>query len=209
MQYRKMKDGTEVSVLGFGCMRFPRKGGRIDMEEAEKMMEEYPVKRSPAEWALRWLWNQPQVTVVLSGMNSMEMLDENIRVASETRAGEMTAEDFELISRVKEEIEGSMKVGCTGCGYCMPCPGGVDIPAAFACYNRMYTEEKRKARIDYITATACRKESGDYSKCIECGKCELHCPQHIPIREKLKEAGGALMPWHYRLVRSVLRRIIV
>lgn len=190
----------------------PLRGGRLVQfmpDSAKKLMENYPVKRSAAEWAFRWLWDQEAVTCVLSGMNSMEMLDENIRVASEVQAGAMTKEEHEMIEQVKKEINQVMKVGCTGCRYCMPCPQGVDIPATFSCYNHMYSEKKkRKARVDYIMATSFKKESSIYSKCIECGKCEQHCPQHLEIRKELKVAGKKLLPWPYRIFRGIIRLIM-
>ena len=96
--------------------------------------------RTPAELALKWLYNQPEVTCVLSGMNSMEMVEQNLKTASESHVGCLTASDAALIEQVKEEIKKHVKVSCTGCGYCMPCPRGVDISGTFRCYNAMYTE---------------------------------------------------------------------
>ncbi len=114
-----------------------------------------------------------------------------------------------MIEKVKKEINNAVKVGCTGCGYCMPCPSGVDIPNTFACYNRMYTEHNGNARMDYIMATSSKKDMSDFSRCVGCGKCEQHCPQHIEIRKELKTAGKHLLPWHYGVVRAVMRKFIV
>lgn len=190
----------------------PLRGGRLVNfmpESAKKIIKNHPIKHSPAEWAFRWLWDQPEVTCILSGMNSMEMLEENISVASEVHAGEFSEEDHILISKVRDEIIRTHKVGCTGCGYCMPCPKGVDIPSTFACYNSMYTENKRIARMNYIMNTSCKKEISDFSKCIECGKCEQHCPQHLEIRKDLKVAGKELLPRRYRFVRAIVRKRII
>lgn len=190
----------------------PLRGGRLVKfmpDSAKKIIEDYPVKRTSAEWAFRWLWNQPEVTCVLSGMNSMEMLNENIEIASTVQIGEFTDADHAMIEKVKDTINQTLRVGCTGCGYCMPCPQGVDIPNTFACYNRMYTEKKGSARINYLMATSHKKETSDYSKCVECGKCELHCPQKIEIRKELKIAGKNLLPFHYRIVRAVMRKVMV
>ncbi len=190
----------------------PLRGGRLVKfmpDSAKKIIEEYPVKRTLAEWAFRWLWNQPEVTCVLSGMNSMEMLNENIGIASEVQIGEFTDADYAMIEKVKDTINRTLRVGCTGCGYCMPCPCGVDIPNTFACYNRMYTEKKGNARMDYLMATSHKKDASDYTKCVECGKCEQHCPQKIEIRKELKIAGKKLLPLHYRIVRAVMRKIMV
>ncbi len=186
----------------------PLRGGKlVDLlpEKAKKLIADYPKKRTAAEWAFRWLWDQPEVTCVLSGMNSMPMVEENVRIASEVQAGEFSKEDFALIEQIKQEINHNIKVECTGCGYCMPCPQGVDIPTAFRCYNRMYTENKGAGRFEYMQIVALQKDMSDISKCIQCGKCEMHCPQHIEIRKKLKEAGKELQPWYYRAAIKVVR----
>lgn len=93
---------------------------------------------------MKWLYDQPEVTCVLSGMNSMEMVEQNVKTASESLVGCLTPSDRELIEKVKDEIKKNVKVGCTGCGYCMPCPKGVDIPGTFRCYNAMYSEGKNR-----------------------------------------------------------------
>ena len=110
----------------------PLRGGKLVKflpTAAREIFEKYPVKRSPAEWGLRWLWNQKEVTVVLSGMNSQEMVLENIRVASETQIGEQGEAEKELYAAVVKAINANVKVGCTACGYCMPCPRGWTFPA--------------------------------------------------------------------------------
>lgn len=186
----------------------PLRGGKlVDLlpEKAKKVINDYEVKRTPAEWAFRWLWNQSQVTCVLSGMNSMEMVDENIKVASEVKENEFSKEDFEMIEKVKAEINANVKVNCTGCRYCMPCPKGIDIPTAFKCYNQMYTENKKSGRMEYHQIVALQKEMSDISNCVECGQCETHCPQHIEIRKKLKEAQKELQPWYYKIGVKVVR----
>lgn len=186
----------------------PLRGGKlVDLlpEKAKEIINNYKIKRTPAEWAFRWLWNQPQVTCVLSGMNSMEMVEENIKVASKVKVNEFSKEDFEMIEKVKNEINSNVKVNCTGCRYCMPCPKGIDIPTAFKCYNQMYTENKGSGRKEYHQIIALQKDMSDISNCIECGKCESHCPQHIQIREKLKEAKKELQPWYYQIGVKIIR----
>lgn len=190
----------------------PLRGGKlVDMlpEKAVSRIKNHPTKRTPAEWAFRWLWNQKEVTCVLSGMNSMEMLDENIRIASECQVGEFGESDFSLIEDVKNAINEKIKVPCTGCGYCMPCPKNVDIPGAFRCYNRMYTEKKSSGRFEYAQVVSMKEEPVFPDQCIECGKCEMHCPQHIEIREKLKEAKKALMPLPYNVGIRVARKFMI
>ena len=160
---------------------------------------------SPAEWALRWLWNQPEVTCVLSGMNSLEMVEENCRVASEARVGELEERDFATIKKVKAAIRAAERVGCTGCGYCMPCPRGVDIPALFRCYNHMYTEGKNAGRQEYWQTVSLRKQKAFARQCVGCGKCEQHCPQGIEIRKQIKIADRELRPLPWRIAGDVAR----
>lgn len=184
-----------------------RGGKLVDLlpESAKKLIAGHEPKRSPAEWAFRWLYTQPEVTCVLSGMNSCEMVTENLRIADETKAGDFTEEDFALIEKVKKEIQKTVKVGCTGCGYCMPCPMGVDIPETFRCYNNYYAEGKGAAKREYMQCTLFRKDHSNASGCIGCGKCETHCPQQIPIRKELKEAAARLEDVKFSIVKKAIR----
>ena len=187
----------------------PLRGGKLVShlpEEARRIFEAYPVRHTPAQWAFRWLWNQPEVTVVLSGMNSDEMVRDNLRTASTVQIGELGPEEEAMLRQVVAAINSKMKVGCTGCGYCMPCPKNVDIPGTFAAYNRRYQEGKFWGFVDYVICTLLRKNPTPASNCIGCGKCEKHCPQHLPIREKLGEAQKELEGPLYRTVRKVLGR---
>ena len=186
----------------------PLRGGRLVNnlpQEARKLIAEDGTFATPAEMGLRWLWNQPQVTCVLSGMNSMGMVQENIRIASEAQVGEFSDRQLEMVEQVKAEIKKKMKVGCTGCGYCMPCPQGVDIPMAFHCYNVKYSEGKKSGTWEYLQSTGMRRESSSASQCIGCGKCEKHCPQGIPIREKLKEAVKELETPQYKVIKWAVK----
>ena len=189
----------------------PLRGGKLVNlpTKAKEKLAEHPKKYTPAELGLKWLWNQPEVTCVLSGMNSMEMLDENIRIASETTEGIFDDDDFNLVEDIKKIIKEREKVGCTGCRYCMPCPRGVDIPGNFHYYNLMYMEKKSTARFEFAQNMGLRKEPGFASQCIECGKCEQHCPQHINIREKLKEADKDLRPLPYKVGIDIARKVLV
>ena len=171
----------------------------------KKIIDEHTPKRSPAEWAFRWLMQQEAVTCVLSGMNSKEMILENARIASEVQINEFTESDDKLIEDVKAEIGKTIKVPCTGCNYCMPCPNNVDIPGTFSCYNSMFSESKMSGRTDYMKVTAFNKTRRDAAACIGCGKCEKHCPQAIKIREELKNADKALRPWYIKLATSAVR----
>lgn len=189
----------------------PLRGGKLVNllpAEARRLFAENPRGWSPAEWALRWLWDQPAVTCVLSGMNDLAMVAENCRIASEVQPGALTEADFALLEQVKTAIQRRVKAPCTGCGYCMPCPKGVDIPGAFRCYNEMYTEHKRTGRREYWQVVSLRKEPAFATQCVGCGKCESHCPQHLPIRALLKEADRALRPPHYRAATWVARKFL-
>ena len=209
IQYNYMDETTQAGVAGLKAaaargipvvIMEPLRGGKLVNSlpaGARKAIEASPRGWSPAGWGLRWLYNQPEVTVVLSGMNSDEMVAENIRTASEAQAGAFNQEDFALIDHIRAEIRKKEKVGCTGCRYCMPCPQGVDIPGAFRCYNAMYSDSKTSGRFQYAQTVVMTQKPAFASQCIECGKCEKHCPQGIPIREKLKEADRALRPLSY------------
>ncbi|MDD6035016.1 MAG: aldo/keto reductase [Lachnospiraceae bacterium] len=185
----------------------PLRGGRLVNqlpEKAKKLFAEHESRRTPAEWAFRWLWNQPEVTCVLSGMNTVEMVRENTANADASRPGEFTEEDEELIRNVVAAINEKTKVGCTGCGYCMPCPKGVDIPGTFSAYNKCYTDGKRKAVQEYLWCTVLRKDATSASNCIGCGKCEAHCPQKIEIRKELANARKELEGPVYKAAKKVV-----
>ena len=185
----------------------PLRGGRLVQalpEKAKRLFAEYEVKRTPAQWGLRWLWNQKEVTVLLSGMNSEEMVMENIRTASDVQIGELGEKEMALYARVVQAIHENVKVGCTGCGYCQPCPKGVDIPGVFAAYNRYHSESKFNALADYMKCTTLRKNSTAASNCIGCGKCEQHCPQGIAIRQELKNAEKVLEGVPHKIFRTVV-----
>ncbi len=185
----------------------PLRGGKLVNNLPEKAVKAFaamPQQRTPAEWGLRWLWNQPEVTVVLSGMNSLEMVRENIRTASDARPGELGEGEMTMYADVVKAINEKMKVGCTACGYCQPCPKGVDIPGTFALYNSYYAESRRAAKWDYIKCTTLRKNSTAASQCIGCGKCEKHCPQGIAIRRELKNAQKVLETPTYKAMRLIL-----
>lgn len=187
----------------------PLRGGKLVNKlpkEAMKIWEHTSLKRSPAEWALRWVWNHPAVTTVLSGMNSMEMVEENIRIASEAKADDLSSADLALYEQVRNIILGKETVPCTGCNYCMPCPQGVDIPMCFTCYNdkKSGIESGMSAEFFYIQ----RAYNHQASLCIECGKCEKHCPQGIAIRKELKKVKTELEGPLYRPARYIAKKIM-
>ena len=221
IQYNYLDETTQAGVAGLKAaaergipviIMEPLRGGKLVNklpEAAKRLISGNERGWSAAEWALRWLWDQPEVTVVLSGMNSVEMVEENVRTASDARAGVFTADDRAFLQRVLGIIKEKEKVGCTGCRYCMPCPKGVDIPGIFAGYNTMYTESPMAGRSQYFQTVALAAEPSFASQCIQCGKCEQHCPQGIPIREKLQEAERALLPWPMKAFVQLGRRFLL
>ena len=211
IQYNYMDEHTQAGRKGLNrahekgipvMIMEPLRGGRLVNNlpaEAKQIFAEHPVQHTPAQWAFRWLYNQPEVSVVLSGMNSDEMVEDNITTASETEIGELTAGDEEMLKRVVRAINAKMKVPCTGCGYCMPCPQKVNISGTFSAYNRRYANGSFAGLKDYVRCTS-SKEYAPASACIGCGKCEKHCPQSIEIRKQLKEAENELEGPAYRIL---------
>ena len=190
----------------------PLRGGKlVDLlpKEAKELIKNSGFGYTPAELAFRWLWDQPEVTCVLSGMNSSDMVNENCRTASDVQVHEFTEKHFELVEKIREIIRKTTKVGCTGCGYCMPCPKGVDIPAIFRCYNRMYSENKKEGRFEYAQTVALAKEPAFATQCVRCGKCEKHCPQSINIRDELRNADRNLRPLPYKIGIAAARKFLL
>ncbi len=188
----------------------PLRGGKLVNlpDKAKQALASDSKGYTPAELGLRWLWNQPEVTCVLSGMNSEEMVEENARIASDAGPGQFTEEDLKIVEQIKQIIHEKEKVGCTGCRYCMPCYKGVDIPAVFYYYNLMYMEKKSSARFEFAQSMGMRRDPGFASQCVGCGRCEERCPQHINIREKLKEADRELRPLPYKLAIDAARKML-
>lgn len=204
VQYNYMDEHTQAGRAGVQhayekgipvIIMEPLRGGRLVNDLPPKAVEAFEnitPRRSPAEWALRWLWDQKEIACVLSGMNSMEMLDENIRIAENVHAGEFSREEQMMLETVKNAINEKIKVPCTGCSYCQPCPFGVDIPGIFRCYNECYTDNFRTGLKEYIRCTVFKAEPTYASLCKKCGKCEVHCPQNIRIRKELDNAKKKL-----------------
>lgn len=183
----------------------PLRGGRLAMglpREVQDIFSHAWPERNPAEWGLRWVWNHPQVTLALSGMNTSLVLEENIRVACDAKPDSLSEEELALIDRARKIILEKTKVPCTGCGYCMPCPYGVEIPLCFSCYNETAVKSKFRSQMKYITYVGAHGAS----RCKQCGKCEEHCPQSIPIREKLAEAARSLEGFPYKPAQALIGR---
>ncbi len=218
IQYNYMDEHTQAGRKGLkyaaskGLPVFimePLRGGKLVNKlprEATQIFASYKTKYTPAQWAFRWLWNQPEVTCVLSGMNSSEMVADNINTASTVKIGELGEAEEKMLKNVVKAINAKMKVGCTGCGYCMPCPKNVDIPGSFGAYNRRFSEGKFWAFVEYTMCTALRKTNTAASNCIGCGKCEKHCPQGIEIRKELKNTAKTFEGPLYKLVSKLNKK---
>jgi len=172
----------------------PLRGGNLAKSVpagVQTLWDSAGVKRSPAEWGLRWVWNHPEVTVVLSGMNDEADIEENLRTAESALPGGLSMAELDLIGRVRDTYRSLMKVGCTGCSYCMPCPAGVNIPECFALYNSVYLFPKnRDSKLLYLARHGgLIGEPAFAGLCMNCGKCQKICPQHIAVPDRLKEVS--------------------
>ncbi len=217
IQYNYLDEGTQAGRSGLMyahekglpvMIMEPLRGGKlVDLlpEEAKKEIAENERGYTAAEWSFRWLWDQPEVTTVLSGMNSLEMVRENAATASDVQVNAFTKEDFDFLDRIKADINHSMRVGCTGCAYCMPCPQGVDIPGTFNAWNTYYSLGKKTGRFTYTQCTIYRHDPASASQCVGCGKCEEHCPQAIAIRQELKNAAEDLETISYKVLKRLIR----
>ena len=167
----------------------PLRGGsltRLAPKPVEALWEGAATKRSQADWALQWLWDQPEVSLCLSGMSEMRHVEENLASADRSGVGSLTDEERALIVRVRDAYRALSPIPCTDCKYCMPCPNGVDIPRIFADYNnaKMYGDLTRY-RMSYNQFMPAEKRADN---CVECGQCETACPQQIEIIDWLKKA---------------------
>ncbi|MCL2361976.1 MAG: aldo/keto reductase [Defluviitaleaceae bacterium] len=162
---------------------------------------------TPADWALWWLWNQPEVTVVVSGMRSIEILNANIKSADAFRP--LTQEELAVYPNVVEIFRKTYKYNCTGCNYCLPCPKGINIPACLTAYNTSFGQGYVKGITLYATTTAViTKKPNTPRNCNNCGHCERHCPQGIPIRAALKKVARRFEPLPLRPAYALIRKII-
>jgi len=161
---------------------------------------------TPAGWALNWLWNQGEVTSVLSGMNSMDQLKENLLLSESAHEGMLSDKHKGVYKSVLESLKRTCKVRCTGCGYCMPCPAGVNISGSFSAYNAVYSMGYIEGIKQYAMSSGLTQvKSGSPDLCTECGKCEPLCPQKISIIKELKVVHKKLEPWFIKLVGIIIR----
>jgi uncharacterized protein len=198
IQYNYMDEdsqaGTEglhyAAAKGLGIVVMgPLRGGMLarDVPGASEIWAQSGSLRTPAEWGLRWAWNHPEVTVVLSGMSTLEQVRQDIAYAREGRPGSLSENDLSVYEGIRALYRRRTRIPCTGCGYCEHCPSGVDIPECFALYNDafIYGDPDRAA----AAYSYCGASGSDASRCQECGACEEICPQRLPIRKHLKEVS--------------------
>lgn len=178
--------------------KLPASARRIFDQAVDRMVGEGPSAvelTTPAAWGLSWVWDHPEVTMVLSGMTSPEMVDENARIATVALPGALSAAQHEAVARVLQVFERSNRVPCTGCNYCMPCPRGINIPGCFAAYNASFAHSWFTGVSQYFTASAVRTGSPKLaSNCVRCGACLSNCPQHIEIPDRLLDVQRRLTP---------------
>jgi len=170
----------------------PLMGGRLadPPKDVREAMARYPVRRSPVEWALQWLWDQPEVSVILSGMSAMEQVEENLSFADRSGVGSFSPAEQALIAEVREKYSKRIVIPCSKCNYCMPCPNGVWIPANFEFFNFAHLYDNvADAQFRYkIFLTEMQRASA----CIACGQCEELCPQKIAISEQMTKVAALL-----------------
>jgi predicted aldo/keto reductase-like oxidoreductase len=192
LQYAAAKD------LGVVIME-PLRGGNLGLPtppaEVDAIWKKAAVKRTPVEWALRWVWNHPEVTVVLSGMNDEAHIEENLAIASQALPNSLTEDELELVAAASRKYKTLMKVGCTGCGYCMPCPSEVHIPGCFEVYNKIHmfgNAPEGKFMYAIRMSGILSGTPGYASQCVQCGECLEKCPQLIEIPDLLEKVAEEL-----------------
>ncbi|MBN1190551.1 MAG: aldo/keto reductase [Dehalococcoidales bacterium] len=197
VNYQAGRKGVEYAAsknLAIVVME-PLRGGMISRNPPEKVAKIWQMassQRSLADWGLQWVWNQPEISVALSGMSNMQQVVENVASAEQSGSGLLTAGELSLYDRVREAYKTLHPVPCTGCRYCSPCPNGVDIPGIFELYNEMTVYSAPQiARFRYQSPFGLKPEQRA-DNCIECGKCVEVCPQKINIPQELKKAHREL-----------------
>jgi predicted aldo/keto reductase-like oxidoreductase len=170
----------------------PLKGGRLAPpvpDAIQQLWGAHPVKRSPVEWALRFVWDDPRVSLLLSGMSTMDQIVTNVALAEAGGAAALTAADRALIDQVRQAYRARTAVDCTACRYCLPCPQGIDIPLVFGCVNSVSLFEDAAGEKFGYNMEVELKHTARASECSECGQCEQACPQHLEVIREMANAS--------------------
>jgi predicted aldo/keto reductase-like oxidoreductase len=173
----------------------PIRGGNLANRPPEgvfQLWDSAPIKRTQADWALQWVWNQPEVSLLLSGMSNLQQVKENLESAERSGIGTLTKEELILVNKVKDAYNALVPIPCTKCQYCQPCPNGVAIPVIFDMFNESAMFDDWHVAMRYMGAFGGLPENSRADKCLECGECLEKCPQQIPITDWLKKAHAKL-----------------
>jgi predicted aldo/keto reductase-like oxidoreductase len=220
IQYNYSDENFQAGVTGLRAaakkmpvmIMEPLLGGKLAgglPAEAARIFRQANPGLSPAAWGLNWVWNQEEVTLLLSGMGELSQLEENLALAEAARPGMLGEGDAEVYRRVLETINRSYKIRCTGCNYCMPCPRGVNIPGCFAAYNASYAIGYVAGMQQFVTSTGLISErSSGPGLCVKCGRCETHCPQHLEIIKSLALVRGKMEPLWIRGIGAAARAFL-
>jgi predicted aldo/keto reductase-like oxidoreductase len=206
LKYAASKD---IGVIIMEPLRGGNIAGKIPTE-VKQIWDQADKKRTPAEWAFRWVWNHPEVSVVLSGMNEEEHIEENIRIANEAYPRSLNEDELQLVDRARKKYNELMKIGCTGCHYCMPCPSGVNIPICFESYNNAHMFGKMgSAKMQYlIFLSGVAGDPAVASLCQKCGECEEACPQNLSIQENLEKIAKEFEGRWFKPTAWLLKRFM-
>lgn len=203
MQYNYMDTENQAGTKGLKLaaekglavvIMEPLSGGRLanPPQDIQAVIDNYPTRRSAADWALQWIWNQPETSVVLSGMSDMSQVEANLQSAGKSGVGSFDEADLKVIEQLQQIYRARTAVPCTKCGYCMPCPNGVNIPRNFQVFNdACLFDDVPGAKNTYSWFLS---ESEHASNCIQCKVCEERCPQVIEISECLSKVNELLSP---------------
>ncbi|MCD4712246.1 MAG: aldo/keto reductase [Clostridiales bacterium] len=201
IQYNILDENTQAGRFGLeyaaekGIAVFimePLRGGTLAQKlpkQVKILYDDFHIKRTPAEWALKWIWNQPGVTMVLSGMTEDQHIEDNIAYAKDMLPNQFSTEENALIQEAKNIYLNLQRVPCTGCQYCMPCPFGVDIPRCFDLYNSKYLLNQKTGTFYWMQLGGMNGKPSHASLCTKCGACLEHCPQSIDIPSRLVDVA--------------------
>jgi uncharacterized protein len=204
LQYAARKN---IAIMVMEPLRGGMLAGKLPAA-VQQIFDRAPVKRTPAEWALRWVWNHPEVTVVLSGMNDETHIAENLRVCQTAFPNAMSEAELATVADVVSTYRGLVPVGCTGCAYCMPCPFGVNIPMCFSLYNDYHIGANSimtRGMYGAMLMGGVMPGKADASLCRQCGKCAKACPQHIAIPDELAKVNRTLGGLRTKLMMPIVR----